>query len=253
MPLTAEQTAALETLKGADAKEVADALKEAHADAYQHVFRVGYGTHKGEAKAKADALEAQIATLTQERDEAKAAAEAASGNDEQKAAERARLEKAAQDAKAEAKAAKEAARKQVEDAHRNIAKAALTARLVGEHRVVPEWAESVVVPGAAERIRTSYDEATGAVAVDYLDADQTPLTGGLDALAAQLAAGVKADYVRSTADGGSGAQNGPRGGPAGTVATQLAAKMKARYAPPAPTDTKSAPARAARYAPATQI
>ena len=62
MPLTPEQSAALtaaaEALQGAEAKDVADALKASLPDAYQTAFRVGYGTAKGELQPKLDAADA---------------------------------------------------------------------------------------------------------------------------------------------------------------------------------------------------
>ena len=71
MPLTDEQKAALETLKGADAEDFSAALKETAQPLYQKVFNLGHSTATAAAKTDKAELERQ---LTAER-EAKEAAE----------------------------------------------------------------------------------------------------------------------------------------------------------------------------------
>lgn len=72
MPLTAEQTAALETLATADAEEVAEALKSSANALYQTVFRAGHSTATQAAKAKREAVEQQLAAEKERADAAEA-------------------------------------------------------------------------------------------------------------------------------------------------------------------------------------
>lgn len=62
MPLTAEQTAAITTIAGADADEVAEALKSSAQPIYQKIFRGGHSTATNAAKAEKQTLEQQLAT-----------------------------------------------------------------------------------------------------------------------------------------------------------------------------------------------
>lgn len=204
MPLTAEQIVALQLLADADPKEVADGLQEHAPAARQHVFRIGYGTHKGESKTELDALKEQVTTLTQERDDAKAQADTLGSKDADFAAEKTRLEKLAADAKEEAKTAKATADERVKGLHKSREKSALQAKLVAAG-VDPDYAEQVLVPKLADRIRVDGLTDDGGATVAYLDPDGVPDASGLDGLAAQAVKTVDARWIVSGADSGSGA------------------------------------------------
>lgn len=60
MPLTAEQTAAIALIAGADAEEVAEALKTDAQPIYQRIFRAGHSTGTEKAKTEKTALETQL-------------------------------------------------------------------------------------------------------------------------------------------------------------------------------------------------
>lgn len=252
MPLNDEQKQALSVLAAADPKDVAEAL---HADAnahYQHIFRVGYGKAKGEytnpeGTGKLDVAEAARAAAEAERDEAKQRADALGSKDADFAAERERLTKAAQDAKRAADEAKAAAEERIKGIYRAAQEKALLAKLAPT--IDPLYAENAVVPAARERIRIDGVADDGTPQVSYLDADGVPLSGGLDALAAQLAANVDPRFKTSHVDAGGGAQPGGGGGPAG--GSSLADAMKARYANRPNKPAESDAPRAARFAPAS--
>ena len=232
MPLTPEQSAALtaaaEALQGAEAKDVADALKASLPDAYQTAFRVGYGTAKGELQPKVDAAEAAKTTAETERDDAQAQATTLAGKDTDFAAEKARLEKAAQDAKTAATEAKTAADERIKGFYRTMQDKALLAKLAPI--IDPLYAENAVIPSARDRIRVDGIGEDGELSVSYLDADGVPLSGGLDALAAQLAANVDARFKTSKVDAGGGAQNGSGGGSGlATDVKRVHAEVDARY------------------------
>ena len=245
MPLSDEQKAALQTLAAADPKEVADGLKEHAPNAYQTAFRVGYGTAKGEFEPKLTAEREAKEAAEAAAAEAKQQAESLAGKDTDFAAEKARLEKAAQDAKAEAKQAKTDAEASVKGFYRTAQEKALLAKL--SPVVDPLYAENAVVPAARDRIRIDGIGEDGTPTVSYLDADGVPLSGGLDALAQQLAAGVDARFKTSKVDAGGGATNGSGGATGG--AEGLVAAMKARYANDPNKAGASAAPRANRYAP----
>lgn len=214
MALTPEQTAALALLADADPKEVADGLKETAPNAYQTAFRVGYGTAKGEYEPKVQAAESAKAAAEAERDAAKAQAETLGGDQDSKVkalTERAeKAEKAAQDAKAAKDAAETEAAESIKGFYRKAQQNALLAKLAPT--VDPVYAEQALVPKYADRIRIDGVGEDGAPTVAYLGADGVPLSGGLDALAAELAATVDARFKMSRVDAGGGAQNGAGGG-----------------------------------------
>jgi len=216
MPLTPEQLAALDTaadaLKGADAKDVADGLKEKLSAPYQSVFARGFGEHKKESKAEMDGLKDQVTALTTERDEAREDAKNAGTKDADAAAKIERLEKALTDEKAGRTTDKTAAAERLKSVFAARERTALVADLVAAG-VKKEWAEMVVAPQAASRIRVGDLADDGTAPVDYLDADGlTPLQAGRSALVAELVKGVSADYIVSNADGGSGFSGGQGGG-----------------------------------------
>ena len=233
MPLTAEQTAALQTaadaLQGADAKDVADALKAALPDPYQSVYARGFGTSKGEARQQADALQAQIEALTAERDAAKEQADALGSKDADFAAEKKRLEDALVTAKAEKAEALKTASERIKALHASRERAALVADLVAKG-VDADYAEQVLAPKLAARIRVGEPGDDGQASVDYLDADGlTPLQTGRGGLADQALKDVDPKWLRSTADGGAGTSTGGSG-PAGydpvAAGKALAAEQK---------------------------
>ncbi len=251
MPLTDEQKAALQTaaaaLQGADAKDVAEGFREALPNAHQAAVAFGYGKAKAEFTPKVEAAEAARAAAEAERDEARAQADALASKDADFAAERERLTKAAQDAKRAADEAKAAAEERIKGIYRAAQEKALLAKLAPT--IDPLYAENAVVPAARERIRIDGVADDGTPQVSYLDADGVPLSGGLDALAAQLAANVDPRFKTSHVDSGGGAQTGGGGGPAG--GSSLADVMKARYANRPNKPAESDAPRAARFAPAS--
>lgn len=247
MALTPEQTAALTLLADADPKEVAAGLKESAPDVFQTAFRVGYGTAKGEFEPKLTAAQAAKEAAEAERDAAKAQAETLGSKDADFAAEKARLEKAAQDAKAAAEQAKTEAAESIKAHYERAQANALLAKLAPT--VDPLYAENAVIPSARARIRIDGIGEDGTPAVSYLGADGVPLSGGLDALAAELAASVDPRFKTSKADAGGGAQNGAAA--SGSVASDLTAAMKARYQHNPNKAGESAAPRASKYAPAT--
>lgn len=238
MPLTEEQKAAVATLATADPKEAADAL---HADAnpvYQHAYRIGFGTAKGEytnadGTGKMDlALQAKTAAEAAAQEAKEALSQAASG-DEATAAQIAALERAAQEAKDAKDAAEAAADARVKGVYRTAQEATLLAKLVSQG-VDEDYARGAVLPNASGRIRIDALTEDGPT-VSFLGADSVPLSGGLDALAAELASGVAPKFKTSKVDTGGGATNGGTGG--GTDVTRILASVDAQYGA---NDTKKA-------------
>lgn len=237
MPLSEEQTAALQTLAAADPKEVADGLKSVHPDAHQHVFRVGYGTAKGEIAPKVEAATAEAEAARQALEDAKAQLAKAGEGDEATQQRIAALEKAAQEAKDAKTAAEEAAAERIRSVYRSAEDKALLAGLVAAG-VDKDYAAGAVLPVNAARVRID-GLADDGPAISYLDADGvTPLSGGRDALVAQLAAAVPAKFKGSAVDAGGGASNGSGGGKSRWEAIKQRAEDRVKDAPAS--TTKSA-------------
>lgn len=234
MALTAEQTAALETiadaLSGADAKDVADGIKAALPDAYQTAFRVGYGTAKGEFEPKVKEANTARETAEAERDEAKATADNLSGKDADFAAEKTRLEQAAQTAKDAKEAAEKAADARIRAVYETAQDSQILAGLVSQG-VDKDYAQGAVLPSLRSRRRVDAlptDDNPQPV-VSFLDADGVPLSGGLDAFVTTAAASVPAKFKVSAVDAGGGASNGSGGSTGSAAVKQIQAEVDARY------------------------
>lgn len=202
MPLTTEQTAAIAsalTIEGADAKEIAEAIKASASSVYQTVFQAGHSTATKDGKAKLTQKDEELAALTTELDAAKAEATRLAAANPDHAAEKKKLEERLAALTTERDDAKRSAAEEITKFRRTAELARVEAALVAKNNV-PEWVSNVTVPANSARVRVEEDGS-----VTYLDVDgQTPLTSGFEGFVSQLDASIAPDYKRSGASGGSG-------------------------------------------------
>lgn len=233
MPLSPEHAEAVKTfaaaIAGADAKEVADALKGEAPPVYQAAFQPGHSTATRDAKARLDAKQAEVDAAVTERDAAREEATRLAAANPDHAAEKTRLEAALVAQKATDEATKTGAER-VKALHAARTREALTAKLI-EKGVDADYAREVLAAKAAARIRVGDPAADGTAEVSFLDADMaTPLTSGLDGLAGQFVAGLDPKWVRSDVAGGGGATGS--GGSSGSQWDRVRQEAKDRHKAP---------------------
>lgn len=255
MPLTEEQNTAVQAfaaaLEGADAKDVAEALKGSAAPVYQAAFQAGHSTATAGGKGKTKELNDTIAALTTERDEAKAEAERLAQANPDHAAKIKSLEDALAASKDAVKAAKDEAAARVRAVHADKARADIVSGLI-EKGVDPDYAREVLASKLSSRVRVGDATDDGTTPVEYLDADGlTPLTSGLDGMVQEAVASVDAKWLRSNADAGSGAK-GSNGAPQNGRLAQLQAAGKSLYKGNGAVNSDAAKRRAERWAPNPQ-
>lgn len=212
MPLTDEQSKALDTLATADAAEFADALKAKAQPLYQHVWKGGFKESEQRWKPRAEAAESKVAEVEGKVAEAEAKlSEAQSRAPDVKAINdewQQKLAKAKADA--EAQVAAERTARQQERAARTTSD--LKAALSG---LDPIYIDAIAAT-AATRLRHRDDGG-----LELLEpGGQTPValsdgTTPIAHLASELKAAADPRWVLSNADRGAGTTGGGGGGGGG--------------------------------------
>ena len=214
MPLTDEQKTALETLKGADPKELAEAMQSGAHTHYQAIYQKGFSTAHNESKTKLEEKDAEI-----ERVKAEATAK---DTELTKLREKTPdVDAVRQEYEAKLTAKEEEKKKAIEEAEQRVSEvhgsrfdAELSAALVTAG-VEPDYAKEVLVPKYRNRRKVEKD---GTVKF-YDDDGSTPLAavnGELPRVAAEkIKAGVDPKWIVSNADKGAGSQGGKREGASG--------------------------------------
>lgn len=245
MPLTDEQKQALETLKGADVKDVAEAMKTTANEHYQGIFRIGFGAGKGEQDKKIEQLETDLeaekakitakdAELTKLREKTPDAEEIRKDYEAKLTAKEEEKKKAIEEAEAK-----------VSEVHGSRFDAELSAALVSAG-IEPDYAKEVLVPKYRGRRKVEKD---GTVKF-YDDDGSTPLAannGELPKVAAEkIKAGVDPKWIVSNADKGAGSAGTDSQGKGANkyAALQKAAKRTTKEIDDSPVATR----RRERYA-----
>lgn len=207
MALTEEQKQAIETLKSADPKEFADALRTEASDLHQAIFRTGYGTAKGEYEQKLQTKEADLEAEREKAQELDREIAALREKTPDVDAIRSQYEEKLQAKEREKTEAVEAANKRVIEVHGSRFDAELAAQLIASG-IEPDYAREVLVP--KYRARRTVD-AEGTVKV-YDEDGVTPLAAANGDLARVFAGKIKAQvdpkWLISTADKGGGSGSG---------------------------------------------
>jgi hypothetical protein len=206
MPLTEEQTQALDVLKAADPAEFAEALKDSAQPLYQKVFNLGHSTANKAAKADADALKAERDQARTEAEDAKKVAADKPDPDKLHEQYRAQIAKLNSDNAAELERVK--AQTATERKARTVADAKAALSAAGLHPDVVD----IIAEKHVSRIRHREDGGielleTGTEIPVQLAAGQTPFA----ALAADVKKAAPPAWLTSHVDSGSGSSGGGGG------------------------------------------
>lgn len=246
MPLTEEQKAALQTLTSADPKTVADAMKEEANQHYNAIFRIGYGTSKGEYEnadgtGKLDAAKAELEAAKATIEERETALQSVQDGDVKTLTTRIEtLEASNQKLTKERDEAKTYAAERIKGVHKRNAEAEFAGFLI-EQGVDADYARETLVPKYRSRLDVQVETSDGEehVTVRALDENATPIQADrpLAKLAEMAKSTVNPKFITATGDKGGGQEGGKGGKPGGSFWDNLRKETRERNQPSKDSET----------------